>query len=106
VLARRARCTFNEPIPLARGRLGVAGSNGSLDPGRDVGRADDVRAHWHHAGAKPPRRARFQSGQEGPSLGPPEAGEGSMKEAGKHRGVDADGIASGSRINLQPRHSG
>ena len=37
-----------------RGR-GVAGRNGSVDPGRDVGRPDDVRADWRHEGLEPPR---------------------------------------------------
>jgi hypothetical protein len=65
---------FEEPIPLLRGRLsrmpaptspsfprpstkprGVAGSNGSLDPGGDVGRTDDVRAHRRDAGVKSSR---------------------------------------------------
>jgi hypothetical protein len=52
---------------------GVAGRNGSFDLGGDVGRPDDVYSQWHHASAKPPRRARVQSGQEGPSFGPPKA---------------------------------
>jgi hypothetical protein len=95
-LARKAangwKRPFNDPIPLPRGRQLVtledagryimklpkaeheaAGRNGSFDLGGDVGRPDDVYSQWHHASAKPPRRARVQSGQEGPSFGPPKA---------------------------------
>src|SRR5258708_6632018 len=38
----------------------MAGGYGSLDPGGDARRADDVRAHRCHEGFKPPRRARFR----------------------------------------------
>jgi len=46
----------------------VAASNGSVDPGRDIGRADDVCAHRRHEGVELPRRGsilvgiRFQAG--------------------------------------------
>src|SRR5882724_8174243 len=33
----------------------MAGGDGGVDPGRDVGRANDVRAHRRHAGIEPPR---------------------------------------------------
>ena len=33
----------------------MAGGNGSLDPGRDVGRPDDVRTNWRYASVNPPR---------------------------------------------------
>ncbi len=70
---------FDEPIPLPRGRHLVtledagnyitklpktdheaqewAGGDGSLDPGGDVGRTNDVRAHRHH-GSLEPRQVR------------------------------------------------
>jgi len=32
----------------------MAGGNGSIDPGGDTGRADDVCAHRHHEGFEPP----------------------------------------------------
>jgi hypothetical protein len=33
----------------------VAGGNGSLDPGGDIWRPDDVRPDRRHAGIEPPR---------------------------------------------------
>jgi hypothetical protein len=87
--------SFDEPIPLPRGRqlvtledagryitklpkgeheaAGVAGRNGGLDPGRDARRPDDVCAYRRHEGAESPRRAHLQSGPQGPSLGQAEA---------------------------------
>jgi hypothetical protein len=35
----------------------MAGGHGGVDPGRDVGRTDDVRAHRDHEGIEPSRRA-------------------------------------------------
>jgi hypothetical protein len=70
---------FNDPIPLPRGRQLVTFEDAgkyitklpkaeheaaewqaamdSLDPGRDVGRADDVRADRRHEGIEPSCRA-------------------------------------------------
>jgi len=33
----------------------------SLEPGRDAGRADDVRTHRRHAGIEPERRTRART---------------------------------------------
>ena len=62
---------FDEPIPLPKGRqlvtlrdeaprgrahrAGMAGRNGGLDFGRDIGRPNDVRADRRYAGAKSER---------------------------------------------------
>src|SRR6266403_4320507 len=43
----------------------MASGNGSLDPGRDIGRPDDVCAHRHHEGIEPPRRAGVRSIAQG-----------------------------------------
>jgi len=46
--------TYIAKLPKAEHEAGgVAGSDGSPDPGRDVGRSDDVRADRDHAGAEP-----------------------------------------------------
>jgi hypothetical protein len=37
----------------------MAGRNGSVDPGRDLGRADDVRPHWRHASLEPVTSSAF-----------------------------------------------
>ena len=73
-MAKGWKQRFDDPIPLPDGRelltLEDAGTyitklqkaeheaaewhcNGSLDPGRDIGRADDVCAHRHHASVEP-----------------------------------------------------
>src|SRR5260370_574177 len=36
----------------------MAGRDGNLDPGRNVGRSNDVCVHWHHTGVKPQRQMR------------------------------------------------
>ncbi len=62
---------FDDPIPVPRGRqlvmlqatgeyitkLPTAAHDGSLDPGRDARRADDVCWGRRHEGIEPPRRA-------------------------------------------------
>jgi hypothetical protein len=49
---------FDEPIKLADGRkLVTLKDAGSLDPGRDARRPDDVRADRRHAGIEPSPRS-------------------------------------------------
>ncbi len=50
----------------------MAGSDGSIDPGR-VGRADDVRADWRHAGIGHGRKGR-EGLQDREMKSPPHAG--------------------------------
>ena len=50
------------PTPKGRARgTGMAGGNGSFDPGRDTRRPDHVRAHRRHANIEPPPCSRVQS---------------------------------------------
>src|SRR5260370_7283073 len=56
----------------------MASGNGGLDPGRDVGRSDDVRADRHHESVESSPRARVQFRPQRPALGTAEAGKGSM----------------------------
>src|SRR5882672_2080779 len=63
----------------SRGRR-VAGCDGSLDPGGDAGRPNDVCAHRCHAGTEPPRRTGVQFRSQRHALGKAEAGSGSMRD--------------------------
>jgi hypothetical protein len=52
---RRRRQVHHQASEGRARREGMASRDGSLDPGRDVGRSDDVCAHRRHEGLEPPR---------------------------------------------------
>jgi len=54
-LNRIGRRTIMRMLLIAALARGMAGDNGSPDPGRDVRRADDIRSDRYYAGDQPPQ---------------------------------------------------